>query len=146
MSSTPADAQRHLGNVYKGYELDETDKTGTSVVSKPITAGQFLHQPDSENVNRKRFEAFVTVFTEYASQDDWTTIRYALEQYAEDTEARLFTLLNGSTGTQERLPNHVSDRQPGHLEEVALAAELVQKANTALMAFKGARSETSADV
>lgn len=86
--------------------------------------------------DRVSFEAFVESFVTMASQDDWTTIRYALEAYAKDQEEELEGLVKSAT----------HERKPGHHEEVALAAELVSKANSALMVFKQARNEHGADV
>jgi hypothetical protein len=120
-STTPADAERNLGNVY-------TPNSNTTPTP--------LSEADSK---RRALEGFVALMSERLVQDDWTTIRYALEAYTQEQEDHLLSLLNAS-------PNHITNRKPGHTEEIALAAELVTKANQVLMQVKQGQSDTGADI
>jgi len=106
-----------------------------------VTEQLFRINHDDEDA-RTRFENFVQHFVENATQEAWTTMRYALEEYAQECEDKLMELLH-TTNTEAR---RMSNRKPGHHEEVALAAELVTSCNEALMHFKMAQSETGADV
>jgi hypothetical protein len=127
------------GSVNRISHDDETDTT--KVYEKPITFKEFNRNDNcgpiaTESHQRTALENTIAYMSENLLRDHWSTMRYAVEEYAAKAEAQLKTLLLTS----------IEDRLPGHFEEVAFAGSLVQQANEVLMHFKQCRSDFGVDL
>lgn len=85
-------------------------------------------------------QAFVAQLAERMPFRCWSTIRYAVEQYMVEQEAKLEELI-ASNDTKTSLQH----RAPGHYEEVSLTAELVAYGNEILQHITEARKDFGVD-